>query len=350
MPRQKTGLPPGTPVYTGVRQSDDIKLTICRYNEAEVEQKTVDSSQFVAASDEFVTWYDLRGLHDIDTVQALAQCYRIHPLGVEDLLDVNQRPKFDEYQNGVILLLKALSIDTQSLRLHAEHIGIFLGENVVITFQEDTDDDSDDFKAVRKRIHEGRGRIRQRGADYLAYALIDVLADNYYLILDRIGDINEDLEEEIMGDEPNEAIKFRIHRLKKQMLVLRKSISPLREAISRFSKSDHAVIQDGTEVFLRDLYDHTIQVMDTVDSYRDTLSGLYDLYISEISFRMNNVMQVLTIISVLFIPTTFLAGIYGMNFEYIPELGWHYSYYVFWGVLLFIFIGGFVYFKRKNWI
>ena len=350
MPRKKTGLPPGTPVYTGVQQDTEVSLTCCRYNEAEVEEQEVGSEEFVAASHSFVTWYDLRGLHDIDTVQALAQTYNIHPLGLEDLLDVNQRPKFDEYENGIILLLKALSIDKKTLRLRAEHIGIFLGKNVVITFQEDTDDESDDFAAVRKRIHEGRGRIRQRGTDYLAYALIDVLADNYYLILDQIGDINQDLEEEIMGGEPDEDIKLRIYRLKKQMLLLRKSISPLREAISRFSKSDHEVIQEGTEVFLRDLYDHTIQVMDTVDSYRDTLSGLYDLYISEISFRMNNVMQILTIISALFIPTTFLAGIYGMNFEYIPELGWHYSYYVFWVVLLAIFIGGLVFFKKRKWL
>ena len=350
MARKQTGLPPGTPVYTGIRKSDEVELTLCRYNEHEVEEQELESEVFVEPSGEFVTWYDLRGLHDIDTVQALAKTYRIHPLGVEDLLDVNQRPKYDEYQNGIIILLKALSINKRTDKLSAEHIGIFVGENVVVTFQEDTDDESDDFAIVRKRIHEGRGRIRQRGADYLAYALIDVLADNYYLILDRIGDINEELEEEIMGEEPDERIKFRIHRLKKQMLLLRKSISPLREAISRFSKSDHRVVKEGTEVFLRDLYDHTIQVMDTVDSYRDTLSGLYDLYISEISFRMNNVMQVLTIISVLFIPTTFLAGIYGMNFEHIPELGWHYSYYVFWAVLLAIFIGGLAYFKHKKWL
>ena len=350
MARKKTGLPPGTPVYTGVHQSAAIDLTLCRYNEAEVEEYNVLDNSFVETSADFVTWYDLRGLHDIATVQALAKTYRIHPLGVEDLLDVHQRPKFDEYQNGVILLLKSLELDGEKHKLRAEHIGIYLGHNLVITFQEDTDEASDDFAVVRRRIHDGRGRIRERGADYLAYALIDVLADQYYVILDRIGDITEELEEEIMGAEPSENIKFRVHRLKKQMLLLRKSIGPLRESISRFSKSDHAVIEEGTEVFLRDLYDHIIQVMDTVDTYRDTLSGLYDLYISEISFRMNNVMQILTIISALFIPTTFLAGIYGMNFEYIPELGWHYSYYVFWAVLVLIFVGGLIFFRRKNWI
>jgi magnesium transporter len=216
----------------------------------------------------------------------------------------------------------------------------------VISFQETQ---SDLFVAVRNRIQSGKGRIRQKGADYLVYSLIDVLVDNYFIVLEDIEEEIESLEDRMLE---NQDIKDKstIHHLKKELLKIRKSIAPLREAIGRFAKTDNPLVEEGTPVFIRDLYDHTIQIMDTVESFRDLLNGLQDLFISEVSFKMNQVMQMLTLVATIFIPLTFLAGIYGMNFENIPELTWKYGYFIFWGFIVVVFVGLVIYFKRKKWI
>jgi len=243
-------------------------------------------------------------------------------------------------------VFRALSFDKNKKKVIGEQIALYFKKGLVLTFQEDH---TDIFATVRQRIHAGKGKIRQRGADYLGYALTDSIVDNYFIVLDQVEEEIEILEDSLLTA-PESSSKADIHQLKKEVIRIRKTIAPLREAISRFSKSENELIEPSTEHFVRDLYDHTIQIMDVVDSYRDMLNGLQDLYISEISFKMNQVMQVLTIITTIFVPLSFLAGLYGMNFEHIPELHHPNGYFILIGVMFLIAVGLLFWFKNKRWL
>lgn len=347
--RKQPGLPPGSVVFTGDRKVEKIAIHHLRYDEAQIIDTVLDSHMtavFKPTQKGLVDWYDLRGIHDTRWIEALGQTFEIHPLVLEGVADVNQRPKFQEFQKGNSVTLKAISFDKEAQEIGTEHITIYFRPGFVATFQES---ETDLFAAVRKRVEGSSGRIRKRGADYLAYALIDEVVDNYYVVLDEVEEVIEELEDRLLGSEDIRN-KGEIHDLKKQLLILRKSIAPLREAIGRFSKSESVFIEDSTRVFVRDLYDHTIQVMDSVENYRDMLIGLQDLFLSEVSFKMNQVIQVLTIISAIFIPLTFLAGLYGMNFEYIPELHYRNGYFILLGVMAVMATGLVVFFKKKKWL
>ena len=304
--RKKIGLPPGSVIFTGNRKVEKVFIHYLQYDGEELNEKTLDNQKdiiFQQASDEKMDWYDIRGLHDTQLIELLGQTFSVHPLILEDVADIQQRPKFEEYEKGNFVIIRALSFDQVSLEVKTEQVAFYFRKGLLISFQETA---SDLFEAVRQRLHSGRGKVRQRGADYLCYALLDNIVDHYYIIFDEIGNAIEALETELL-DNPDSSIKERIHRLKKELLTIRKSIAPLREAISRFSKSDSPFIEDSSAFFVRDLYDHTVQVMDMVETYRDVLNGLQDLYFSEISFRMNQVMQVLTIITALFVPPLVLG-------------------------------------------
>lgn len=344
---RKTGLPPGTLVFTGRKKVEETHVTLIQFN-AEGQIFEQHTREKIPTPEEGlpVSWYDIRGLHNVDLIQAVGDQFNIHPLVLEDVLNTQQRPKFEEHEGGIFLTVQSLSFDRKNLEVKTEQVAIFAGANFVISFQEDEDDL---FPAIRERIHSGRGKIKKRGPDYLAYALIDNIVDHYYLLLDQLEEVLAELEEEIISM-PGKESKQKIHGLKLQSIQLRKMASPLREAIGRFSRSDSPLIAETTGIFLRDLYDHTVQVIDTIDTYRDVISGLYDLYLSEISFKMNNVIQLLTIISTIFIPLTFLAGIYGMNFDHMPELHWKYGYLALWGIMLLITAGLVYVFRRKNWL
>ena len=347
--RKQPGLPPGSVVFTGDRKVDKIAIHYLQYNEMHIVDNVLDSHMsavFKPTQEGMVDWYDLRGIHDEQWIEALGKTFEIHPLVLEGVADVHQRPKFQEFQKGNSVTLKAIAFNKQANEITTEHITIYFRPGFVATFQES---DTDLFAAVRKRVKGASGRIRKRGADYLTYALIDEIVDNYYVVLDDVEEVIEDLEDRLLGSEDIRN-KGEIHDLKKQLLILRKSIAPLREAIGRFSKSESTFIEESTRVFVRDLYDHTIQVMDSVENYRDMLVGLQDLFLSEVSFKMNQVIQVLTIISAIFIPLTFLAGLYGMNFEYIPELHYRNGYFILLGVMAVIAIGLVIFFKRKKWL
>ena len=344
--KKQIGAPPGTLIFTGEQKTDETRIIRTVYNAEEINTAEIKVDNLPDAIPGKVTWYDVHGLHNVDLIEKIGRKFKIHPLILEDILDVHQRPKFEEYKDSFVLIVKMLRFNAEKREVEIEQISVYVRENLVISFQENTDSS---FAAVADRLATGRGKVRQRAADYLAYALLDVTVDNYYTILDKVEDVTEKLEEKIL-ENPDSKIKSEIHSLKLQMLVLRKSVSPLREAVNRFSDSDSTIIQESSQVFIRDLYDHTIQVMDMIETYRDILNGLYDLYLSEISFKMNSVMQVLTIISTIFIPLTFLAGIYGMNFEYIPELQYRYAYPIFWAVMITIALILVYFFKRKNWI
>ncbi len=345
--KRKTGLPPGALVFTGKQKVESPNISLMQYGpEGEVlELEAKDQAPIVEATLP-VCWYDVRGLHKVELIQQLGELFNIHSLVLEDVLNTQQRPKFEEHDGAIFITVQALSFDAQALSIQTEQVALYAGPGFVLSFQED---EKDLFPGVRERIRHGRGRIRARGVDYLTYALLDNVVDNYYIVLDQMEEALSQLEGDILSASGKES-KRSIHELKMQFIMLRKAIAPLREAISRFSRSESLLIAKETDIFLRDLHDHVIQITDTIDTQRDVMNGLYDLYLSEINLRMNNVIQVLTIISTIFIPLTFLAGIYGMNFDYMPELRWKYGYFFVWGVMLLIGLSLLSLFRRKKWL
>lgn len=345
--RKAAGTPPGSLVYTGEHRMVQPLATLVQYNESEMESRHREGELPEAdAGVEGVRWYDIRGLHDVSLIEKIGRAFDIHPLALEDILDVQQRPKFEEYDSGVFIIIRALRYEAAANDMQVEQVALYITDNTVFSFQEY---ESDLFLPVRERLERGRGKIRKRPADYLAYALIDTVVDHYFHILDQMENQVDALEGEILRN-PRQNTKSRIHDIKLSTLRFRRTVGPLREAISKFASTEHESVSEETQLFVRDVHDHTVQVMEMVETYRDILNGLYDLYVSEISFKMNNVMQVLTVISTIFIPLTFLVGVYGMNFVYMPELNYRYGYFILWAVMIVIALLLVRYFRRKNWL
>ena len=346
--RVKTGMAPGSIVYTGNKQVADTIIHHLQFNATIIKDELIKKEKDIkiALESDYIDWIDIRGMQDTKVISSIATRFGVHSLLQESIVDVHQRPNFEDHESNIFITFKALSFDKKTLTVHREHVAVIIKDNSLLTFQETT---SDLFEAVRKRTLNSKSRVRQRGADYLLFALLDTIVDNYYITLDQFEEVIEEIEDRIVEDQSSDD-KSSIHKLKKELLVLRKSIAPLREVISKFSKSDSTIIQDNTQIFIRNLYENTIQIIDSVDSYRDMLNSLQDLFIAEVSFKMNKVMQLLTLISVIFIPLTFLAGIYGMNFEYIPELQYKYGYFVLLGIMFCLFLILLFLFKRKKWM
>ncbi|MCJ7716297.1 MAG: magnesium/cobalt transporter CorA, partial [Anaerolineales bacterium] len=270
----------------------------------------------------------------------------IHPLVLEDILNANQRPKLVDYDDYLFLELNMLTWNETSSQVEAEQISLLLGEKYLVTFQ---DLEKDVFDPVRKRIREGKGRLIRSGADYLAYSLIDAVVDNYFFVLENLGEQIEVLEEELVTD-PDPGTLHAIHDLKRELIFLRKSVWPLREVISALERGESQLFQETSLIYLRDVYDHVIQIIDTIETFREMASGMLDIYLSSVSNRMNEVMKVLTMIATIFIPLSFIVGLYGMNFQYMPELSWKWGYFMVWGVILTVVIGMVTYFRRKKWL
>ncbi|MEM1325191.1 MAG: magnesium/cobalt transporter CorA [Bacteroidota bacterium] len=350
MKKQKiVGLPPGAIVYTGDRALEKIFIHYMQYDEEtiiEEDYNNHDDAVFQPLHENKVDWYDVRGIHDTRLIEEMGKVYTIHPLILEDISDIHQRPKFEEYERGIFIIVKALARQEGIGEVKTEQVAIYFREGMVVSFQEM---ESDLFEPVRRRLQAKSGRIRGRGADYLAYALIDVIVDHYHNILNGYEDQIETLEDRVMVEQ-KAVDKNKIHQLRKELGFIRKQIYPLREAMGKFSRTESALVIPNTIVFVRDLYDNMVHLMDTVDAYRELLNSVYELFLSEVSFRMNQVMQVLTIVSSIFIPMGFLAGVYGMNFEYIPELQNRNGYFIFWGVIATIFVGLLFYFRQKKWL
>ena len=347
--RKTAGAPPGELVYTGRKEMDEVLIHYTRYGAESLHTTSMhldNIPELDPPQADRVDWLDIRGLHREGVIAELGKRFNIHPLAMEDILDVQQRPKLEEYPDGIFIIIRAFQFDAVQRNLLTEQISLYVKDNLVISFQEDA---GDLFAGVRNRLERGSGRILKRGADYLVYALIDNVVDYYFKILEQIEDILDQLEAQILSN-PSPETKGEIHELRLATLTLRKSLSPMREVASAIGNTDHFLITDDTQTFSRDLRDHTIQVLDLVETYRDILNGLYDLYVSEISFKMNQVMQTLTIMSVIFIPLSFLVGLYGMNWEYMPELGWHYGYFMLWGFMIVLVVGLLWWFRRKRWI
>ena len=345
---EKAGLPPGTLVYVGEKKVEKVKITIIDYDENQIAEKEAANIEecFPFKDKPTVTWINIDGLHEVDIIEKLGSHFGLHALLQEDILNTEQRPKMEESEKYIFFILKMLTTSEEDSAINAEQVSLILGENFVISFQER---EGDVFDAVRDRIRKSKGRIRKVGADYLAYALLDSIVDSYFAVLEKIGEKIEDTEQQLTTNPSTQTLQL-IRNLKNEMIFLRKSIWPLRELISGLVRVETPLVQQPTKMYIRDVYDHTIQVIDTIESYRDMISGMLDIYLSSLSNKMNEVMKVLTIFASIFIPLTFVAGIYGMNFQNMPELSWQWGYFGALGFMVLIGLALAFYFKRKKWL
>jgi magnesium transporter len=345
---EKAGLPPGSLVHIGEKKAETPKITVMDYDETHFQEKEIKTIEecFLFKDKPTVTWINIDGLHQVEILEKLGECYGLHPLVLEDILNTDQRPKMEDYGEYLYIVLRMLNYNDKSSEIESEQISLVLGPNFVFSFQER---EGDTFNPIRDRIRNSKGRIRKMGADHLAYTLLDSIIDNYFIILEKLGEKIEFLEEEVVTQPGPETLQT-IHHLKREMIFLRKGVWPLREVISGLERGESSLIKESTRIYLRDVYDHTIQTIDTIETYRDMVSGMLDIYLSSISNRLNAVMKVLTIIATIFMPLTFLAGIYGMNFKYMPELEWRWGYPVIWVIMVGIGVSMLLYFRKKKWL
>ena len=343
---ENIGAPPGTLFYNGEERTDRIKITLIEYNESDFfEQEFYDLSDCLShVKPNMIKWINVEGLHKPELVEKIGKIYNIHPLTMEDIVHVDQRPKFEDYEHYVVAIMKMISYDN---KVNAEQLAVILCENTVISFQEP--DGGDAFDIIRARLRQSKGRVRKLGADYLAYALMDAVVDCYFTAIERIGDKIEEIEEDIIGASDKKSL-LELYHLKREMIYLRKQVWPMRDMINNMVRSETILINPTSDIYLRDLSDHVTRIIDTVETYRDLLSGIMDIYLSTNANKMNEVMKVLTIMSSIFIPVTFIAGVYGMNFDNMPELRTQNGYFIIWGVMLSVIVGLLIYFKRKKWM
>ena len=345
---KKSGLPPGTLVHIGSIRPGGIKVSLIDYSKDKLAEREVKDLNecFKLKTSPSISWINIDGLHETEKIAEIGKGFGLHPLLLEDILNTEQRPKMEDYEDYLFIVMKMLFYDEKTNSIRSEQISLVIGKNYLITFQES---EGDIFDGIRARLRNNKGRLRSMGSDFLAYSIIDAIVDNYFMILEKVGEEIEDLEDKIIANPTPRTIQ-EIHGLKREMIFLRKSVWPLREVVSGMQRTGSKLIKKSTGVYLRDVYDHTIQVIDTVETYRDILSGMLDIYLSSISNRMNEIMKVLTIIGTIFIPLTFLTGIYGMNFHYMPELENPYAYYGIWISFIIITAIMILYFKRKKWM
>ena len=344
---QSKGQSPGALIFIGQKKTDSVQIRVIDYDSSNLTEKQLsdvkDGSSFKKT--DTVTWLNINGLHDTEIVKDVGNVFDLHPLVMEDILNTGQRPKIEEFEHYIFIALKMIRYDSASGMIINEQLSMLLGQNFLLTFQEQS---GDVFDPVRERIRRNKSRIRGAGTDYLAYALLDTVVDNYIYTIELIGEKIEDLEEEVLsGQDPS--IMEKINDFKRETNYLRKSIRPAREAILHMSRIDSQLFAEQTLPFLKDLQDLINQATEAIDTYRDLLTDQLNVYNSVMANRMNDIMKVLTIFAAIFIPLTFIAGIYGTNFEYLPELHYKYSYFIFWAVLVVLAGVLLVFFKRKKW-
>lgn len=346
---QKVGLPPGSLVHIGEERKEKVKIELNYYDEEVCETKVLGSFEEAASflQRRGVTWINIDGLSDVSIVEKAGRFFEINELVLEDILNTEQRAQAKDFEDFLFVVLKMANYDNSKDELITEQVSIIFGKNYVLSFQEGIEGDV--FNSVRERIRKGKERIRKMGSDYLAHALIDASVDSYFVVLEKIGLKLEEIEEEIL-DNPSAKTIEEIHRLKRNLIFLRKAVWPIREVAGFLERSESPLIQKPTTLYFRDIYDHTLQLIDLIETFRDIGGGILDTYLSNLSNRLNEVMKVLTIISTIFIPLTFIAGVYGMNFHFMPELEWKYGYFVILFVMAVIafFMG--LFFKKKDWI
>jgi len=335
-------------VHVGEKKAEQTRIEIIDYDDQQVLQKEVKTIEecFSFRDKPSVTWINIDGLHEVEIIEKVGEHFEIHPLVLEDILHTKQRPKAEDFGKYIYIVLRSLSYDEAIDDIQEDQISLLVGSSYVISFQEEV---GDEFSPVRERIKSGRFQMKKRTADFVAYSLIDAVVDNYFLILEKIGEKIEWLEDELLDNPTPETLQT-IHFMKRKLITLRKAVWPLREVIGGLERGESSLFHRSTIIYLKDVYDHTIEVIDTIETYRDMVAGMLDIYLSNLSNKMNEVMKMLTIIATIFIPLTFIAGIYGMNFEFMPELKWRWGYVVIWGVMITIGIGMIFYFRRKKWL
>lgn len=351
---KKPGTAPGTVDHTGQRHMQDIRITVHDYSENHIDEFTIDDIEqirpYLESSSK--TWIKVYGLHDLTKLKSIWGYFNLHPLIQEDIVNTSQRPKIERYDNCIFFVLRMLTYADEKQYIESEQISLVLGPNYVLSFQET---DRDYFAPILTRLAGEGSRIRRLNTDYLTYALVDTVVDYYFHTLDKITDHIEAAEDQLLED-PDKQILHRIHKLRREVIFIRKSISPLRDAINSAIRDESNLIDDYTKVYLRDVYDHVIHVIDNVENYRDMILSLHDMYMSQVSNKMNEVMKVLTIIATIFIPLTFIAGIYGMNFNAevspynMPEVNWYWGYPAVLTLMGIMALAMIYYFKQKEWL
>jgi magnesium transporter len=346
-PKRARNLSPGTVAYTGKKTTTVTELDIIDYSLDTYDRFETNNIEDVFKYEDStrITWINVNGLSNTDDIITIGNHFELHPLIQEDIVSTNQRPKIDEYEAYLFLVFKMLHYDDEHLTI--EHISMVVGEDYILTLQEA---EGDVFEDLRDRLEHGKGRLRSAGADYLMFAILDAVVDNYFTVIEFLSNKVELLEDKLFDDKEDPNIIEEIQDLKKEILKIRRAVLPLREVVNRLEKIESPLIQERTNKYIRDLYDHIIQVNESVEIYREMIWGLMDMYMTTISNKMNEVMKVLTIMASIFIPLTFLAGIYGMNFENMPELHFKNSYFYLLGVMVLVFFGMIWYFKRKKWL
>jgi len=346
--KRNVGLPPGSVVFVGDEKTGPVQFSVLDYTVDRLEEAKLQSVGDILPyrDSPTTTWINASGVHDEEVIRAIGDHFGLHPLIQEDIAHTGQRPKLESYDDHVYVVSKMLYHDDVEDHLRAEQVSFVLGGNYLLSFQEDP---GDIFDPVRKRIREGRGHIRSRGPDYLTYALLDVIVDHYFVILEELGGRTEEIEDAVL-DDPRPETQERINDLRRDLIFMRRMTWPVRELLSQLERLDSPLWSEETRPFVRDTYDHAVQVLDLVESLRDVVGGLTDLYMTSLSNRMNEIMKVLTIIGTIFIPLTFVAGIYGMNFEYMPELTVWYGYPAVMAAMAAMAFALLLYFRRKEWI
>jgi len=342
-------MPPGTVLHHEDEASlEPVKISIIHYNENGLEEKsTTEFSPDIFAKEETQkSWIDVVGIHNSNKIEKISRHFNLHPLTIEDILNNEQRPKIEDNPDYIYIVVHMIRYNQDKLKVDVEQVSLILGHDYVVSIQEK---EGDTFEPVRKRLELDQEMIRKAGSDYLLYTLIDAIVDNYFLVIDQIGDTLDQLEDELLDNLQRETFN-NTHSLKKELMTLRRSVWPMREVVNKMERGQYFKVNEELNIYIRDLYDHTIEVIDSIEVYRETVGHLVDLYQSMSSNKMNEVMKVLTIISTIFIPLTFITGLYGMNFEYIPELQWRYGYHMVWGISITLVVTMLFIFKKKRWI
>ena len=343
----KSGMLPGSLVHIGEVRKAESRTEVITYDRDSInkEQPDLEASCVLPLPEPAVTWVNVEGIGQLPLLKKLGDCFGLHPLVLEDIANTEQRPKAEEYDHYLFVVLKVLT--PVATGVQCEQVSCILGVNWLLTFQEGLE--GDPFGPVRERLQNAQGRLRNQGADFLIYSLMDVIVDNYFLVLEQVAESIEAIEEELMRT-PSQRTLAEIYRLKRELLFIHKAIWPLREVVSSMLRRESPLVKEQTRIYLRDIYDHTVQVIETLETLRDMLSGMLDIYLSSVSNRLNGIMKVLTIIATIFMPLTFIAGLYGMNFKHMPELESPWGYPAVLLLMVAVTVGMLVFFRRKRWI
>ena len=344
---EKSGLPPGSLVHVGEVHEHENQITVIDYNKSTVEKRTIETIEELLPyqNTDTITWVIIEGLKDVSIIDAIGQHFGIHGLVLEDILNTHQRPKFEEFDDYLYIVIKAISLKKKEFNIQYEQISLLLLNNFVFTFKEKPDDI---FAPIFNRLNNGKSHIRDLGADFLAYVILDTVVDEYFALQDSFDELIETIEDELLTNPAAQTLTT-IQKIKRELIFLRRTVSPLRELLAAIQRSDSPLIQERTKRYFGDIYDHAIRIIEAMESYRDLIAGMLEIYLSSVSNKMNETMKVLTVFASIFIPLTFIAGVYGMNFEYMPELKWKWGYPALWTVFIGVSVFLLKFFKKKNW-